>query len=203
GTLDLDSKLIEFFPEIPYEDITVEHLLTHTSGIPFYYDALIKDHWGAGRTLNTDTIFQLYAKLKPEQEFAAGQKFSYSNAGYMLLAGIAERATGKSFDQLLETYIFSEAGMQSTKRDVLLSVDDNYALGHQLSVKQGAYVPLSMHEDSLEMLDYFFKDSKGPGGMYASMGDLWKFSKAIQNNTILNEESTALMFTPATLADGS
>lgn len=121
----------------------------------------------------------------------------------MLLAGIAERATGKSFDHLLEAYIFSIANMSSTKRDVQLSINDNYALGHKLSVKQGAYVPLSMHEDSLKMLDYYFKDSKGPGGIYSSMNDLWNFSKAIQNNTILTETSKSLMFTPAKLADGS
>ncbi|MEQ5790683.1 serine hydrolase [Muricauda sp. NFXS6] len=203
GELGLDSKLIDYFPEMPYPDITVEHLLTHTSGIPFYYDTLIKDKLKEGRTINTDTIYKRYAELKPKQEFDTGQKFSYSNSGYMLLAGIAERATKQSFDDLLYKHIFSAAGMGSTRRDVLLSDMENYAEGHQLSVEQGAYVPLEIHEDSLSMLHYYFKDSKGPGGIYATMDDLWRFSQAIRNNAILNEEYTDLMFTPGTLLDGS
>ncbi|MHA7832654.1 MAG: serine hydrolase [Flagellimonas sp.] len=203
GKLCLESKLTDYFPDMAYQDITVEHLLTHTSGIPFYYDALIKDRLKEGRTINTDTIYKRYAKLKPKKEFEAGQKFSYSNSGYMLLAGIAERATKQSFDDLLNKHIFSSAGMSSTRRDVLLSDMDNYAEGHQLSVEHGAYVPLEIHEDSLSMLNHYFKDSKGPGGIYSTMDDLWKFSQAIQNNTILNEEYTDLMFTPGTLLDGS
>lgn len=203
GQLSLETKLVQYFPDMPYEDITVEHLLTHTSGIPFYYDSLIKDHWGVGRVLNTDTVFHLYEKLKPKQEFRSGQEFSYSNAGYMLLAGIAERATRKSFDQLLDEYIFSKANMNSTKRDVRLIETDSYAYGHQISIEKGAYVPLSMHEDSLKMLDYFFKDSKGPGGIYASLNDLWKFSMAIQSNVIFKDETKELMFLPTRIANGT
>lgn len=203
GDLSLNSKLIEFFPEMPYDDITVEHLLTHTSGIPFYYDSLVVNHWGVGRQLNTNTIFELYEKIKPIQEFRSGQEFDYSNAGFMILSGIAERATNKSFDQLLEEYILIPAKMNTTKRDVFLSGNDNYASGHRLSIERGQYVPLDLHEDSLSFLDYYFKDSKGPGGIYANLNDLWRFSYAIQNNTIISDESKRLMFTAATLNDGS
>lgn len=203
GDLSLNSRLVDYFPEMPYDDITVEHLLTHTSGIPFYYDSLIVNHWGVGRQLSTDTIFMLYEKVKPIKEFKARQKFRYSNAGFMLLSGIAEKATDKSFDELLEEYIFKPANMNSTKRDIFLSDGDDYALGHQLSIERGQYVPLSMHEDHHTFFDYYFKDSKGPGGIYTNLNDLWKFSLAIQHNTILNDESKKSMFTVGTLNDSS
>lgn len=203
GDLSLNSRLVDYFPEIPYDNITVEHLLTHTSGIPFYYDSLIVDHWGVGRQLKTDTIFKLYEKVKPTEEFRAGQKFSYSNAGFMMLSGIAEKATDKSFDELLEEHIFMPAKMNSTKRDVFLLDSDDYALGHQLSIERCQYVPLFMHEDHHTFFDYYFKDSKGPGGIYTNLNDLWKFSLAIQHNTLLNDESKKSMFTVATLNDGT
>ncbi len=57
----------------------------------------------------------------------------------MLLAGIAEKASNKSFDSLLEEYIFTTAKMNNTKRDVFLKGDVDYAIGHQLSVANGRY----------------------------------------------------------------
>ncbi len=200
--LKLDDKLVDFFPNMPYENITIDHLLTHTSGIPFYYDKLIAKHWGVGRPLNTDTIFALYQKHQPELEFAPGEKFNYSNAGYMLLAGIVEKATNKSYDDLLAEYIFIPAKMKNARRDIFLA-ENTYAKGHQVSIEKGEYVPLEQHEDYATFLDAYFKDSKGPGGICANLEDLWKFSFAISNNLILNEASKKAMFTPGKLSDGS
>ncbi len=203
GIIASDSKLTEFFPDLPYEDITVQHLLNHTSGIPFYYDSVITKHWEVGKQLNTDTLFSLYEEFQPSNEFVPGEKFSYSNAGYMFLAGIAERATNETFDDLLEKYIFQPASMRYTKRDVFLDDSEDYAIGHQLSFEKGKYVTLSNHEDENLFLDSFFKDSKGPGGIYSNTQDLWNYSKAIRSNLILTQESTKNMFSPGILTSGA
>ncbi|WP_299361475.1 serine hydrolase [Winogradskyella sp.] len=201
--LSLDSKLIDFFPNLPYSDITVDHLLTHTSGIPFYYDHLIKNNWDKSNQLTNDKLFSLYEKIKPKQEFPAGTKFSYSNAGYMFLAGIAEKASNKTYDELLEEHLFKPLDMQNTSR--LINIDDkdlSLAKGHKLSIKKGDYVPLKYHEDYNSFLDAYFRDRKGAGGLNSTMLDLWKFGVAIKGSKILSSELTKKMLTPTKTSNG-
>lgn len=193
----LDSKLVEFFPNLPYTDITIDHLLTHTSGIPFYYDNLIKKYWDMSNEMRNEDLFKLYEKHQPKQEFSAGEKFSYSNAGYMFLAGIAERASKKTYDALLKELIFEPAGMKNTQRLINIKDDANLAKAHTLSIQEGAYVPLSFHEDYTEYLDSYFRDRKGAGGLNSTFLDLWKFSNALQTEKILQDVAIEKMLSPA------
>ncbi|WP_299365859.1 serine hydrolase [Winogradskyella sp.] len=199
GYFTTESKLVDFFPKLPYEDVTIDHLLTHTSGIPFYYDNLVKKYWDKSRKMTNDDLFQLYEQYKPEQEFSAGEKFSYSNAGYMFLAGIAERASKKSYDTLLNELIFEPAGMTDTERLINIKDESNLAKAHALSIEKSAYVPLENHEDYKGYLDSYFRNRKGAGGLNSTFTDLWKFSKALQAGDILNSETFKKMTTPAKL----
>jgi len=197
-----NSKLVEFFPNLPYTDITIDHLLTHTSGIPFYYDNLVKKHWDVSNKMTNDDLFKLYEEYQPKQEFSAGEKFSYSNAGYMFLAGIAERASKKTYDDLLQELIFEPAGMKNTQRLINIKEDANLAKGHTLSIQQGAYVPLNFHEDYPGSMDSYFRDRKGPGGLNSTFTDLWKFSNALQTSKIIEGVAIKKMLTPAKTNDG-
>ncbi|MEO1030479.1 MAG: serine hydrolase [Bacteroidota bacterium] len=202
GYFTTDSKLVEFFPGLPYNNVTIDHLLTHTSGIPFYYDNLVKPYWDTSKKMTNDDLFQLYEQYKPKQEFLAGAQFSYSNAGYMFLAGIAERASNKSYDTLLKMLIFEPAGMIETKRFELIKDEANLAKAHALSIEESAYVPLDAHEDYQGYLDFYFRNRKGAGGLNSTLTDLWKFSKALQVGNIVKRETLKTMLTPVQLKNG-
>ncbi|MBV7268813.1 serine hydrolase domain-containing protein [Winogradskyella luteola] len=198
----VNNKLVDFFPKLPYTDITIDHLLTHTSGIPFYYDNLVKKHWDKFKQLTNNDLFKLYEEHQPKQEFPAGEKFSYSNAGYMFLAGIAERASKKTYDDLLRELIFEPANMKHTQRLTNINDDTNLAKPHALSLQEGAYVPLDFHEGYPDYLDSYFRDRKGAGGLNSTFTDLWKFSNALQTAKIIEGVAIKKMLSPAKTKDG-
>jgi len=202
GYLELESKVVDFFPALPYPEMTVRHLLTHTSGLPFYYEKLLVAHDLVGTEIDTARVLALYEEHQPPLAFASGTQFSYSNGGYMLLAMLAERATEQDFDTLLETYVFTPAKMVDTKRKALLSPGDKAATSHTLSITQGRYVPLDTHEHRDRFLETFFPDRKGPGSVHASLDDLWHFSQSIRSDDLLSPSTKAMAFIPAQLANG-
>ncbi len=199
----LESKLIEFFPELPYNNITIKHLLQHTSGIPDYYDHIVSKYWDRSRPLTNDALFALFEKYTPKTDFAPGEKFEYSNTGYYFLAGISEKASQETYDELLKKYIFEPAGMEHSKRSVFAEGESGFAKGHELSIANSKYVTLNNHEYPEDLLMTYFMDRKGPGGISSTTNDLWKFSQAIKFNKILKEKTTEQMFTPGVLNDGT
>ena len=113
GKLNYDDNLQKYIPELKYEDITIRHLLWHTSGIPAYMDFMTRhfsdDEW----YLNEDVI-KVLAMDHPKKHFEAGENYEYSNTGYLLLASVVERASGVSFPKFLQQNIFDKLGMSSS-----------------------------------------------------------------------------------------
>lgn len=94
GLLDLDDEITKYFPEIPYPGVTVRHLLTHTSGIPDYFDDadwFIKIWKEEKRVPGNDEILRFLCETKAKPYFAPGEGLEYSNTGYNLLALLVER----------------------------------------------------------------------------------------------------------------
>ncbi|NOU75583.1 serine hydrolase [Paenibacillus sp. LMG 31458] len=95
GVLNVDENLKRFTPSFNYaDDITIDHLLTHTSGIPNItqipnFRELMKHSTTLENTIN------LFLSLEPE--FKSGTRFKYTNSGYILLAYIIEQTTGLSY----------------------------------------------------------------------------------------------------------
>lgn len=106
GIIKLDEKLTEIFPEIPYRDkkfalITVEHLLTMTSGVDFgEMGSVTEQKW-------TEAFFDAAVRFVP------GTKFAYNSMNSYILARIAERVTGESFGKLVNGLIFAPMGIKS------------------------------------------------------------------------------------------
>jgi CubicO group peptidase (beta-lactamase class C family) len=96
GRLSLTDSLRMFFPELPYSGITLHHLLTHTSGLPDY-ESLMESRWNRSRIAHNNDVIALMASEKPPVHFAPGTRWEYSNMGYLLLASIIEKVSGKSF----------------------------------------------------------------------------------------------------------
>ena len=109
GKLKVEDKIKKYLPDAPkaWDEITIRHLLTHTSGIPNYtaYPEFLK-------TLPVRvTLKELIAKFKDKPlDFKPGEKFRYSNSGYVVLGQVIETASGESYAAFLNKAIFDAAG---------------------------------------------------------------------------------------------
>jgi CubicO group peptidase (beta-lactamase class C family) len=114
GKLKLDDALIKYLPDFPYPNITIRHLLTHTSGLPDLelFEALIKTYPDTIVT-NKNIIPELKKRNQPLY-FTPGDKFEYCNNGFSLLALVVEKITKTPFPTYLQTHIFTPCKMYNT-----------------------------------------------------------------------------------------
>ncbi len=110
GTLSVDDPITRFFPDYPTSghDITVQHLLNHTSGI-FSYTS---DPEFLSKVRRDLTPAQMLAEFsRVPFDFKPGAKYQYNNSGYVLLGMIIEQASGMSYEEFLKSHIFAPLGM--------------------------------------------------------------------------------------------
>ena len=111
--LDLDEPAQRWLPELPYPDITLRHLLSHSSGLPVldydYFDAFLPK----GQVRTTELLLGVIGSRKPPLAFAPGTAFEYSSFGYDLAALAAARAAGRPLAELLNERIFQPLGLKS------------------------------------------------------------------------------------------
>ena len=118
GLLSLDDEITKYFPEIPYPGVTVRHLLSHTGGVPDYFDDedWFIDRWKKeGRVPGNDEILNFLCETELKPYFAPGEGLQYSNTGYNLLALLVERRSGVPYEAFLQKNIFEPAGMKDTR----------------------------------------------------------------------------------------
>jgi CubicO group peptidase (beta-lactamase class C family) len=94
GQLQFDDDCRKYIPELPYNNITIRNLMTHTSGIPEYFD-VFQRYKTPLDTLTNEKLITLFATYKPSLDFATGTKWNYCNTNYALLVIIIERITKK------------------------------------------------------------------------------------------------------------
>lgn len=186
GKLKLDQKITDIIKDYPAKTgdrITIHHLLTHTSGIPNYTDfpGFIAD--GSVRKFySTQELLNLFKDK--DLEFEPGNKFNYSNSGYLLLGAIIEKVTGDSYENVLQNYILNPLDMKDSGFDHFETVISKRASGYDRS-------PLGFRNSP-------FMDMSVPfsaGSMYSTVEDLYKWDQALYSDKLLSEESKSKMFT--------
>ena len=112
GKLRLESQLTDFFQDFPAygREITVRHLLNHTSGLPDAFALMPADQ---KEQLKDRDVLRILGQQK-KGEFSPGSKYQYSNSGYVILGLIVEKVSGDSFAQFLKKNIFEPLGMLDT-----------------------------------------------------------------------------------------
>src|SRR5215217_1061753 len=114
GQLRVENDITKYLTDYPThgETVTIEHLLTHTSGIPNYTDL----PEGRSRVREDMTLSTLIALFKDKPlEFKPGEKWAYDNSGYILLGAIVEKVSGKSYEKFVEEEIFQKLGMTHSR----------------------------------------------------------------------------------------
>ncbi len=192
GVLALDTPVRSILnSDLPLIDdaVTIEHLLTHHSGIGDYIDEEgdfeVDDYV---MTVPVHTLDKTEAFLPVldgfAQVFTPGERFAYCNGGYMVLALVAERASGTPFHDLVQSRVFDKAGMSRT---AYLRSDDlpaDAALG---------YLDDDGNRTSVLHLPV---RGNGDGGAYTTVGDLTLFWKALFEGRIVSAETVAEMARP-------
>ncbi|MEQ9468397.1 MAG: serine hydrolase [Ekhidna sp.] len=180
GKLSLDDKLgvyLKGFPKEAAESITVNHLLNHQSG---YGDYHTPDYWDLPmEEKSLETAAEFIRKLP--LFFPPGDGQEYSNAGYVLLGLIAEKATGESYYDLIEAYITSPMNMNNTFLREKYTTP-NRAIGYYKNMKG----ELMDNED-------FGEIPTPAGGFYSITADMLKFYRAFHYGDKLWDEATRSM----------
>ena len=185
GDLKLENSLEDFFPGLHpnWKDIKIENLLNHTSGLADYLD-LIED---MGREYDFDELHERLGELV--LRFYPGERFEYSNTGYLLLGHIVQSATQFELGDYIES-LAGSLGMNSTKPNDPTALPPNLATGYNSEFDNGK------RQLSLASPDSRSLSITGDGGLISSCPDLVKWNSALYRYEITTQELLAKMVTP-------
>ena len=190
GRLSFTDTVGRHLPDYPNRDVadkvTIHHLLTHTSGLGFYWN----EKWRAQREklLTVAAHLPLFASDPPA--FPPGEKFQYSNSGFMVLGAIIEKVSGQDYYSYLQEHIFKPAGMSDTGFYEPGKETPNLAIGYTTRSEGGQ--PLAEPRDNSNMREI----KGGPaGGGYSTAPDMVKFSRALLGYKLLDKKHTELITT--------
>lgn len=202
GKLSYDDTVEKFIDHFPYPGITVRHLMTHTSGLPDYHD-LMEKYWDKSKVAGNADNIEYLIKYHPPVLFKPGDRYEYSNTGYMLLASIAEKASGFDFISFARTRIFVPLKMTSTD---IRSMEEKKLLSNIAwgfipdTVKHGF-----MRADSLPQYNYavYLGNRVGPGRVSGTSSDLLKWDRALYTEKLIKQATLAEAFQPTKLNNDS
>lgn len=201
GLLKYDDSVSTYLPQLPYRGITIRHLLNHTSGLPDY-QAVMDKNWDKTKVAGNDDNIAYLSRYRPAAHFQPGARYEYSNTGYMLLASIAEKASGQDFIDLCRSWIFRPLSLSKT--DIRTKTDKleltNMAWGHLFVPERNLYV----HADSFPAFNYsiWLGNRKGPGRISGSASDLLRWDQALYRNNLVSKKTLDEAYTPAQLNNG-
>ncbi|MFF5384180.1 serine hydrolase domain-containing protein [Pedobacter suwonensis] len=191
GKLSLQDSIQKYIPKFPQKGykITIENLLTHTSGIRDYMQMNDKDPFIDRHDFKPEELIN-YFKDEP-LEFKPGSRYSYSNSGYVLLGYIIEQISGKSYLSYLQEYIFNPLGLNNTFYDSSNTILPGRTSGYQGSVK---YLKADYWGASLPF---------AAGGLISNVDDLFRWHLGLLSGKVLKKDGLRKAFTPAKLKDGT
>ncbi|WP_412971265.1 serine hydrolase domain-containing protein [Glaciecola sp. MF2-115] len=164
GKLKIEDDIRKYLPEIPNygKVITIRHLLNHTSGIRDYINLMtLSNHHIDDVTTQKDAMF--FMKIQKALDFEPGEKYSYSNSGYLLAAEIVERVSGVPLKEFAKQHIFDELEMQVT----------TYVNSHKKVIKNR--VEAYALEDGMFVKDVSYWEQYGDGAVFSTTEDLIKW----------------------------
>jgi CubicO group peptidase (beta-lactamase class C family) len=191
GKLNLQDEIVKFIPDYPTHGykITIEHLLTHTSGIKSYTG--MKDYMDR---MTLDLLpSEMIDHFKNEpMEFAPGTRWNYSNSGYFLLGYIIQKVSGKTYGEYIEENIFKPIGMTNSLYGSNTKIIKNRVSGYDMG-KNGYEnaQPLSMTQPY------------AAGSILSTVEDMFKWNQALHAYKLVKKESLDKAFTNYALTDGT
>ena len=191
--ININDKVTKYFPEFPYEKVTIEQLLNHTSGLPSYF-YLAEKKWDHPKPPLNHEMIEMFEKHHPYRYFRPGRSFKYSNSGYIVLASIVEKVTGNTLDNFMQENIFEPLNMTNTfvyraRED---STKENQLLGYRGSSWR-----------KRKVIDPYWEDAiTGDKNVYSTTIDLYKWIKGLNSGKIVSDSTLNIMYSKSHTSRG-
>jgi CubicO group peptidase (beta-lactamase class C family) len=191
GKLALDDPISRWIPDYPQPAgaATIEHLLTHTSGVASYTDIPGYMETSVRNDVSVDELIAVFKDLP--LEFEPGTRWKYSNSGYILLGAIVERAGGMPYAEFVQKRIFEPLGMTHSYYGSLDQIIPQRASGYD--GERGAY----RNAQYLSMTQPY-----AAGALMMTVEDLYRWNRALFAGEVVAPEMFAKMTTPYVLKSG-
>ncbi|MEY2488964.1 MAG: hypothetical protein QOC70_906 [Verrucomicrobiota bacterium] len=197
GRLSFDDTISKHLPDYSNKEVagkvTIHQLLTHTSGMGLYWN----DKFMAQRQELLTVASHLPLFVNEPLSFTPGEKFQYSNSGYMVLGAIIEKISGQDYYSYVQEHVYKPAGMTDT---------GFYEPGKEIPDLAIGYTKMRLDGKPLEEVrdNTNTREVKGgpAGGGYSTVSDLLRFHTALRSYKLLNEEYTRIVTTGKVEAGG-
>lgn len=194
GKLSLDDSVLTHLPgHFPFmdEEVTVRHLITHTSGFEDYFDEEENDDyaslWSDLPMYGLKSADDFLGLLKDRKmEFTPGERFKYNNGGFVILSMIIEAVTKKTFHEVIEEHIFTVAGMENSGYFAMNDLPGNTALGYYKN-------------DAGHLLSNIYTIpiiGGGDGGGYTTVSDMNRFWNTLLHSKFIHDPLLKEMLLP-------
>ena len=211
GKLNFDDPVKNYLDNFPYKDVTIRHLLTHTSGLADYEDLVLgyKNRFSTWKffltgqsrenitydgepsryknlydILSIEDVLDLVIEHRDKRQFLAGEKYQYSNTGYVLLACIIERISGQTFERFMDQEVFAPLSM-------------NNSSVWNLNTSQGKLNDRVRGTNKNKLNDYTWLDGvAGDGAVFLSIEDFIKWDRSLSNHKLISETTFKEALTP-------
>jgi len=185
GKLKIDDAIKKYMPDAPaaWDKITFFHLLTHTSGIPSFTG--FPDY--ASTEAIATTPEKLVARFRDKPlEFQPGEKWNYSNSGYVLLGYLIEKISGEPYSQFVQKNIFTPLGMKDSGYDsnkaIIPHRDSGYTPNEKGELQNAGYIDMTIPLSA--------------GALYSTTLDLLKWEQSLFGGKLISAASLQKMITP-------
>lgn len=190
GKIKLNQDVKEFFPNFPYDGVTIKLLLTHRSGMMNYVyfidDIYRKQHLNQRKGLTNTEAMNMIAQYKPTPFNKPDRRFLYNNSNFMVLGSIIEKVTGMSYADYMKENIFKPAGMTHTAVYSKAAYDKIPVdvVGHDRNSWRYSVAP------------NFLDGPVGDKGIYSTVGDLYLFDQALRAGMLIKPATQDSAYTP-------
>lgn len=173
GRIDIDAQVVDYLPSFPHPQTTVLQLITHSNGLPPYYE-FFDPYFAADEVRTTDALLRVVATHASTPSFPPGSKFEYSNLGFDVAARIIEQVTGKPFATFIEDRFFSRLEMRAS-----------FARPARLNDWQGVRtLGYRFRDGGWQLFDVFDMEAfLGASNLYFSAADLARWASANASGT--------------------
>lgn len=187
GKIKLNQDVRDFFPNFPYQGVTVNLLLIHRSGL-MNYVYFVDKLWKAAKKderkgITNMDVMELIAEHKPSSYTKPNQRFHYNNSNYMILAAIIEKVSGKQYAQYMKENIFIPAGMKNSNV-------------YSKAVYEKIPVDVIGHDRTwrYSVVQNFLDGPVGDKGVYSTVHDLFLFDRALKKGKLLKKTTLDSMY---------
>ena len=182
GKLSIDDDVKLYFPEFPYDNVTIRLLLNHRSGLPNYTYFMDKLGWNKKQYCSNRDVLDYLIKFKPPGSGRPDTHFSYCNTNYTLLALIIEKASGQEYGDYLKQTFFDPLRMKDT---YVFNMATDSARAMPSFDGRGRMEPVT-----------FLDVTAGDKNVYSTPRDLLKWDQALYTNQLFTKETLEKAFTP-------